>query len=177
MAAKNSNRSENASSDEGVDITKRPVSKVEKYDLPDGYVQVNLDIVGFWNEDVDIHCVPLHIKLFDNKQDRGKPSILITARLVDPIDVRTTEGEIIPAKEGQLVGIWGRAGMRDLKAHSGCRVKIIPDGEIKLKGKEHPMRAYKIFKHPEDKPEMLKVTLDKRDRSKRAETPWVEDIV
>lgn len=154
---------------------KRRPMKIEFSDKDaEGFVQVNLDIVGFWNEDCIIHCIPKNVKLFDNKVEKAKPSPLITVELIDPIDVRTTEGEIIRAEAGQLVGIWGRAGMRDLKVHADCRVKIAPNGEKELEDQKNAMRLYDIRKVASDTPKVLKVALDKRDKSKRTETFWDE---
>lgn len=153
-------------------IDRTPV-KLEEFALPAGFTQVNLDIVGFWNEDCMITCVPLNVKLFDNKVENVKSSALITVKLLEPIEVRTSEGEVVPAEPGSLVGIWGRPGLRELKVLGNCRVAIVPDGEIPVKDKPNPMRAFKIFSHQEDTPTALKVALDKREKSRGTENLWV----
>lgn len=151
---------------------KRPVVKIEDYQLPAEFQQVNLDIIGFWLEDRVLECIPESVKLFDNKQDKHKPSALITAKLTKDCEVMTSDGELIEGREGQLVGIWGRPGMRDLRVLSGCRVAIVPDGEIAIKDKPNPMRAYKIYSHKEDEGKQLQVDLDKREKSKNNECIW-----
>lgn len=163
-----------AKNTEKTNATKRPAVKIEDFQLPAEFQQVNLDIVGFWREDRPIQCRPETVKLFDNKTEKVKPSALITVRLTEDCEVLDPKtGELLEAKEGQLVGIWGRPGMRDLRVLAGCRVAIIPDGEIEIKDKPNPMRAYKIFSHKDDEGSTLKVDLDKREKSKNSECIWV----
>jgi hypothetical protein len=168
-----SKAAEKTTSQETVEKKKRPILKIDDYQIPAEFQQVNLDIVGFWWEDCIINCIPESVKLFDNKTEKLKPSALITARLTKGCEVVNKDGEVISAEEGQLVGIWGRPGMRDLRVLAGCRVAIVPDGEIEIKGKPNPMRAYKVYAHKEDEAKPLPVDLDKRDKSKNSECIWI----
>ena len=152
----------------------RTASKIDDFQLPDGFTQVNLDIVGFWNEDCVLQCEPLNVKLFDNKVEAIKSSALITCKLLQPIEVRNTDGEIVKAEAGQLIGVWGRPGLKELKIYAGCHVIVIPDGEIEI-GKPNPMRAFKIAAKSTDEGKVLPITLDKRQKSKSFETVWANN--
>jgi len=158
---------------DGVEITPRQPVKIEDFQLPEGFTQVNLDIVGFWNEDCVLQCVPQDVKIFDNKVESIKSSALITAKVVEPLEVRTTDGELVKADVGMLIGIWGRPGLRELKVYGNCHVIIVPDGAIEI-GKPNPMRAFKIYSNANNDAKPLPVALDKREKSKNTESLWAE---
>lgn len=142
--------------------------------VPDAsYTEVSSDIVGFWTQANVLHGVPLHIKLFDSEIEPTKPSILITVRLTEDLEVvkGAKDGhEEIVAKAGQTVGVWARPGLAALAKACNCDVYVVPDGEKDI-GKPSMMKLFKVY--AKGAQSRLPVDDDYREQSAKTKTRWL----
>lgn len=144
--------------------------------VPAGYEEVADDLVGYWDPEhfAMIHVIPREAKLFDSSQDETKPSVLIFCKLVDSAIVVNKEGQtktLVEAQPGDMVGIWGKAGMRQkmmVLANRDCYVSVSGTKDV---GKKEPMTTFSIMAKPA-RPSPLPLVEDRRDKSRRAETWW-----
>ena len=85
-------------------------------DVPSGYKAIAEDIVGFWKpEEGPIEVEPLFVKLSDSKIDSAKSSTLIFCKLVKATTLYMKDDVEVEGKAGDLVGIWGKPGMRAIR--------------------------------------------------------------
>jgi len=115
---------------------------------PQGYAAQSTDVVGFWNPELApaIHFKPQGFKVFDSKIDPSKPSVLIVGTLVDAATLEGAgddKGEVVQARPGDSVGVWGKAGMAALRNLAGVAVWMVPNGEKDI-GRASPMKLYDI---------------------------------
>lgn len=154
----------------------------KKHAVPAGYSKdaISGDIIAFWDDTVaGICCIPQGYKLFDNDQDKEKVSTLFVVKLTAPLEgaYKKEKGEDKPklpvqTKAGDVVGIWGSAGMRDLVNMGGMDIFIYQEGE-KNTGKKSPMKLYHV--HPKDPNAdgfRLKCMEDGRKESKNGKLLW-----
>lgn len=126
-----------------------PVNAEKKFSVPQipkGYSKRSTDIVGFWlPEEGPIHCIPRGVKLFDNKQDKKKPSCLIIVELVDSCVCSNSEDDdtTITVPAGSVVGVWAKAGMRAIKDCGNMKVFMFLTGEKDV-GKKEPMKTFEV---------------------------------
>lgn len=127
----------------------------------DGFITQSDDIVGYWNPELcPILCIPRSAKLFDNNIDSKKASVLIIVELAERciVEGKKDEGaEKFIANKGDMVGVWGKPGMKPIRDNCGVVTKITLVGE-KETGKPNPMKVFKV-----------------ESRSKGARVPVIED--
>jgi len=167
MAEKTSSQATNAKA------TKSNAIKVD-FKAPAGFTDQNSDVVGFYDPEVEpvIHFIPIEAVLSDSQLDDSKASILIFGKLTEPIKLVETSksGNVVQGKKGDMVGIWGKPGMRALRNLAGEPTIMYPDGE-RPTGKPNPMSVYKCL--AAKKSGRLPIVEDRRDKSKSAET-WLD---
>lgn len=156
--------------------TKADTPETQPVSVPEGYVSVSGDVVGFYDEKSPIHIVPFAVKLFDSKIEPNKPSVLLFARLVEPaVVLAKVEGssESVPtqADAGEIVGVWGRPGLTKLKEYAETPCFVVYKGE-KDTGKPNPMKLFDVMTPKGAKPSLVPVTEDKRIRSIGVDTVW-----
>jgi len=149
-----------------------PKAKIQR---PEGFTKRSSDIVGIWDPDQGpIRCIPRHAKLSDSKKfDKTKPSIFIFAELTAPCELRVKsededdETDLITGEPGDLVGIWGKPGMRDIANLCNVEVFMFQDGEKDI-GKGNPMKVYDISSARIGT--LIPISSDTRDKSAHVET-------
>jgi hypothetical protein len=141
---------------------------------PEGFNTQSDDVVGYWDSDVcPILCIPRTAKVFDGNIDAEKPSILLIVELAADCPVRlkkeegVEEGETIVAKKGDMVGIWGKPGMRAIRDLGGVEVWMRQAGE-KDTGKPNPMKLFDV--KAKGKGSRIVITEDSRKESKGVRT-------
>lgn len=113
--------------------------------LPEGFQQTASDVDQFWNEEGGpIQGVLLCGKNYLNKL-AGKVNSIYVIRLTSPCKSQTNKGDGFenPAQPGELVGVWGAPGLKDLMMMGGCEVHITRNGEKDV-GKPSKMKVYAI---------------------------------
>jgi hypothetical protein len=151
-----------------------PKAKV-KIERPEGFTKRSSDIIGIWDPDEGpIRCIPRHAKLSDSKKfDKTKPSILIFAELTSECMLRVKaededdEADLIVGEPGDLVGIWGKPGMRDIRNLCNVEIFMFQDGEKDI-GKGNPMKVYDISSA--ETGTLIPISGDTRDKSAGADT-------
>lgn len=108
------------------------------------------DVVGFHDLEDQGHLygIPRGAKASDSQLDSSKPSIFVIFELLE--DCKVTEGSRddsaeIQAKKGDMVGVWMKGGMRQIKNLCGLPVLMQYTGEKKLKGKPAAYNAMKTY--------------------------------
>ncbi len=143
---------------------------------PDGLALQTDDVVGFWApEESFIYGIPRGVKLFDSSIEPKRHSSLILFELLQPCKVFTKETGDTPqdAKKGDMVGVWGKPGMRALntKRLQGVPVWMCYSGEKEI-GKPSPMQLFEIRSKGGGK--VLEIVSDTRQRSADYQD-WVTD--
>lgn len=165
-------KSKAAASAERPPAKERTINPVVNTAAPEGYEQVNLDLVGFYTLMTAIHLIPLNIKLIDSDIDDRKTSVLVTCKLVDACVVKDSEGNDVEAKPGDLVGVWGRPGLFAMSKYAGSKLFIKPDGEKDI-GKPDMMKMFKVLAEPGSVQRQIPVEDDYREKSLRTECKWL----
>jgi len=143
----------------------------------EGMRRVNGDVVGFRDIQTQgsLYGIPRAAKLSDNGQDLKKPSCFVIFEALE--DMKVTEGtgdeaQEILAKKGDMVGLWLKGGMRQIRNLCGIPVEIHYGGEKKLKGRpaaQKPMQVYN-FDLGEGKGTPIPVIEDNRKQSRNEPT-------
>lgn len=141
--------------------------------MPAGYEERGADIVGFWKPEHQraIHIIPIEAKLFDGDQDKSKPSILIFAKLVESAVLINSDGDKTTGNPGDMIGVWGKPGLRALRNLAGIPCFIFPSGEKDV-GKGNPMQLFKVGSKGIGK--RLQIVEDMRIKSRQVAT-WLDD--
>jgi hypothetical protein len=149
----------------------RPVSRSgESRAVPAGYKRRSSEAVGFWVSGSNpIHFIPKFARAVDNSQDNKKPSVLILGESHGENEVSTSDGEMITAKLGDLVGVWYKPGMAAIKNMANVPVYMYEEGS-KDTGKQSRMKLYEILS-PKTGDELF-ITGDFRQTSLRADLPF-----
>lgn len=150
---------------------------------PQGYKRHSDDVTGFWDPDHEsgycsktLHWIPREAKLSDSKIESYKPSILIIGELLDACillakDPNDSDALVpVEAAKGDIVGVWGKPGMRGLRMLSGRKVFMYRTGEKDV-GKPNAMKLYDIHAQ-EGTPKELVITDDRRKDSAHVKT-WL----
>ncbi len=108
------------------------------------------DVVGFHDleEQGHIYGIPRGAKASDSQLDETKPSVFVIFELLE--DCECTEGSgddsaTVKAKVGDMVGVWIKGGMRNLRNMCGMKVLMQHVGEKKLRGKPAAYSAMKTY--------------------------------
>lgn len=148
-----------------------PTSKTENKRTsakPEGYRKQSMDIAGFWNpEQGPVHAIFRGASLFDNKLDKTKSSVLLFAELLEPCECVNQEDEAFTAQKGDVVGVWGKPGMRALRNLCGVPVWMQEAGEKDI-GKGNPMKLFEILSPKQGTP--IPILEDNRKESAGSKT-------
>lgn len=145
------------------------------FQVPKGMQRVSSDVVGFYDPKIaqqDVHFIPREAVLMDGNAEAHKPSMLIFAELVSPCKIVETSksGNIIDGKPGDMIGIWGKPGMKDMRDCCGEPVFMYPD-TVKDTGKPNPMQVFAV--HASKRTARIPISEDRREKSKSADT-WLD---
>jgi len=152
--------------------------------IPEGLRRTTGDVIGFHDleDHGPIYGIPMAAKLSDSKLEPSKPSCFIIFKIVaDPqlppclcYEGSGDDQQVITAKEGDLVGVWTKPGMRPIFQACGRKVFMSFAGEKKLRGRpeaQSPMKVYDC--HISDGPNRtVPLIEDNRIQSIGAKTPW-----
>lgn len=132
------------------------------------------DVDGYWDpEKTPIHCIPIGVKLFDGSIEPSKPAMLVVARLVSPCAVKkkTETGgfELKLAHPGDVVGVWAKPGMKEIRMCRDIKTYIESAGKQDT-GKPNPMQKFLVKIPPGTKGESLPILEDRRDKSRHVRT-------
>lgn len=134
--------------------------------IPDGYEEQSADIAGFWiQEGPAIHFVPTECRMMDSSIDKTKTSTLVIGRLVDAVDLTTSDKVIFRGEPGDVVGVWAKPGMTALATLAGIPVYMYLDS-FKDTGKASPMARFAVLS--KGRGAQLPVTRDTRVASRSA---------
>lgn len=119
---------------------------------PAGYSQAATSVDQFWTGEGAIHGTLKLAKEYYNTLAK-KNNLIFVFELLESCNVVENDKNLAPehrprrvAQKGEIVGVWGSAGMRDLKGLGGCLVWMTRDeskDRVIEKGQE-PMKAFKI---------------------------------
>ena len=144
--------------------------------LPKGAKERSSDIVGTWDPERSgpIACIPQHATVQDGKKfDKTKPMCLIFVTLTKPCMVAVKGDEdddderpLKQANAGDMVGIWAKPGMRDIRMFCGAEVFLARDpSRDKDIGKGNDMKAFRVVS-ANDGGKLIPLSEDRRDKSK-----------
>lgn len=133
---------------------------------------VTSDVVGYWNSDGEypITGIPEEgVIAIDSGIDKSKPSLLMKWKATVPTIVADQDGAEDVCKAGDLVGVWYKPGMRDVRPLGGIEVTMSRNpGKDKDTGKGNPMKAFEVRASGTGR--LLRITEDRRERSLSAAT-------
>lgn len=137
---KRKNRATNGEAEE----TKTPMAP-RHFDTPQGYEKKTSDLVGFWKQDGGpVHFQPLYAKAFDSGLDERKATVIIVGHAIgDKNECVDAEQEDVTPKAGELIGVWYKPGMAQIKTLAHAQVFMYMSGE-KDTGKPNPMATFEI---------------------------------
>lgn len=137
---------------------------------------VTSDVVGYWNSDGEcpITGTPEEgVIALDSGIDKSKPSLLTKWKATVPTIVADQDGVEDVCKVGDLVGVWYKPGMRDIRTLGGVEVTMSRNpAKDKDTGKGNPMKAFEI--RAAGMGRLLHITEDRRERS--AGVPTIFDV-
>lgn len=147
---------------------------VPQYEEPEeGFETVSQDVEGYYDpiKTGAIYFKPHSIRLIDNSQDSTKSSALLFGELTRPALLKKNaqkkeEQTMEQFEAGASVGIWVKAGMRDLLNLGGAEVWMVLSGYRKLEGRDKPMAVFKCKRLASGpKGERLALASDSREES------------
>lgn len=144
-----------------------------QYEAPDDFETVSQDVEGYWDpvKSGPIIFIPRAVRLLDNSQDPVKSSCLIFGELQEDCKLisnvmKKEDRKIKIFPRGTSVGIWGKAGMRDLLDLGGATVWMAPNGFRDLPNRDKPMALFLCKRKRGSAPgEKLGLVSDVRDKS------------
>lgn len=159
------------------ETSKTPASTPQLVKPPEGMRRFNGDVVGFHDCESQgpLYGIPRAAKLSDNGQDPKKPSCFVILEALDAMKVTEGTGEDATefmCKTGDMVGLWLKGGMRQIRNLCGVPVFIQYAGEKKLKGRppsQSPMQLFD-FNIGEGKGTPIPMIEDNRKQSREAPT-------
>lgn len=139
--------------------------------VPAGYSKRSTEVTGFWVSGAKpVHFIPRFARAVDNSQTATRPSVLIIGEAVgDENEGQTTDGEVIPIKKGQLIGVWYKPGMLAIKELAGVPVYMWQEG-LRDTGKKDKMKLYEVLS-PKPGDELI-ITGDFRRESAKSDLPF-----
>lgn len=132
-------------------MAKTPVTPApKKLETREGLRKDSGDVIGFRDPEKQgpIYGIPRACKASDSKLDDSKPSVFVIFELLEDCKVTdgsAEDGKEVDAKKGDMVGVWVKGGMRNLRDMCGLNVLMQYTGVKKLKGrpeKQDPMKVY-----------------------------------
>ena len=133
---------------------------------------VTSDVVGYWNSDGEIPLTGIPetgVVSIDSGIDKQKPSLLLKVKATLPTIVMDQDDTENVCKAGDLVGVWYKPGMRDVRTLGGIEVTISRNpSKDKDTGKGNPMKAFEIRASGNGR--LLRITEDRREKSINAPT-------
>ena len=133
---------------------------------------VTSDVVGYWDSDGDFPITGIPEKgviAIDSGIDKTKPSLLTKWKATVPTVVKDSEDNENICKAGDLVGVWYKPGMRDMRTLAGIEVTMARNpSKDKDTGKGNPMKAFEI--RASGTGELMRLTEDRREKSRGAKT-------
>jgi hypothetical protein len=130
------------------------------------------DIKGFWDhEQGPLYFKPMTAKVFDGQKkiDNRKPTILIIGECLGPVKCKDKDGNVKELQKGDIVGLWGKPGMRDIRGSKGVAVMLKYTGEKDI-GKAKPMKTFDVYSADGGTP--LQIEQDSRVYSASVDT-WL----
>lgn len=167
----------------------KAAAPLKTYQVPDGYEAVGSNVAGYWDPDQNEGSGPIEfritgVRLIDNGKEKAKSSCLILAELLKPCPLivnspKKDEQVLKEFEAGTTVGIWAKAGMRDLQHQQGANLWMAPDGFRKMKDDDkNDMALFKVARTKgSPKGETLTLIEDARKESlteaaKTKNPPW-----
>lgn len=133
------------------------------------------EVVGFYDPEKQgrTSVIPRGYKLIDNDADKEKSSVLLVCEVTAPSGIQVLpkkDEELIHAKKGDLIGIWGKVGMRAIADLGNVECLIAFTGERDI-GRPKPMKLFEIrTASPNAVGEPLKLLADSRRTSAGTKT-------
>ena len=135
---------------------------------------VTSDVVGYWDSDgeIPITGVPeVGVIATDSGIDKTKPSMLMKWKVTIPTVVVDKDSNENVCQPGDLVGVWYKPGMRDVRTLGGVEVTMFRnEAKDKDTGKGNPMKAFEVRGPRGATGQLLRITEDRRERSASAAT-------
>jgi hypothetical protein len=156
---------------------------VPKRETREGLKKNSGDVVGFRDPEKQgvLYGIPRAMKANDSKLEPRKPSIFVIFELLE--DCKVTEGSAedateIVAKKGDMVGLWVKGGMRNLRNMGGLKVLVQYVGEKKLKDRPSAQSPMKVYDFDTDKPTGTLIPLieDNRKESRDVVNAWLPAV-
>lgn len=158
----------------------KPVTKPAetKAELPKGYQLQSMDIVGYYDPIITgtVEMIPQQAILLDGNIESRKTSILIFAELLEPCKLKSSDkdvrdaGEVVEGKKGDIIGIWGKYGMKDLRNCADVATFMAPNGHKDV-GRPKPMDLFKVG--TKTKGTLIPIVEDKR-KDAAGEPTWLD---
>lgn len=143
--------------------------------VPEGFVRAAADVIGYWDpKGPAIYFEPVEARLIDSHLDPSKVSCLVVGRLLAPLSgggyphLVDGDGVISEGKEGDIVGVWAKPGMKGLGKLCGTPVYMYLDGTKDI-GKPSPMAVFAVLFREPGTP--IPVVADTRTKSRKAKDP------
>jgi len=156
-----------------------------KLETREGLRKDSGDVVGFRDPETQgpIFGIPRAAKASDSKLEPKKPSVFVIFELLE--DCKVTEGSAedaqeIEAKAGDMVGVWVKGGMRNLRNMGGLKVLMQYNGTKKLKDRpaaQSPMKVYQFDNNRSAKNPgvIIPIIEDNRKESADVVNAWLPD--
>lgn len=133
----------------------KAAAAAKTYAVPEGYETVGSNVAGYWDPDQNEGSGPIEfritgVRLIDNGKEKQKSSCLILGELLKPCRLiknspKKEEQVLTDFEAGTCVGIWAKAGMRDLQHQQGANLWMAPDGFRKMKDDDkNDMALFKV---------------------------------
>lgn len=141
--------------------------------MPDEFESVSTQVEGYWDpkRSGPMTWIPRGIRLSDSNQDEKKSSALCMGTLAAPCMLVTTEKDkakrrLVTMPKGTSVGVYLKAGMRDLEGKGGATVWMGRNGTKEIPGRDQAMALFKIGRvKGSPKGEKLELIEDQRNTS------------
>lgn len=158
----------------------------------DEWENVSRDVDGYYDPDKTeggLYFIPSAVRLLDNSQEKIKSSALLFGELTRPAllmtsDTDKTKRKIVEFPKGATVGVWLKAGMKDLRNKAGASVWMGRNGSRPVRNRDNDMALFKVMRlKGSEKGARLELADDVRDESKieplNAEFPpwWLEELL
>ena len=135
---------------------------------------VTSDVVGYWMSDgeIPITGVPeVGVIAIDSGIDKAKPSMLLKFKVTVPTIVVDQDDNENICQPGDLVGVWYKPGMRDIRTLGGLEVTMSRnEAKDKDTGKGNAMKAFEVRGPRGQTGQLLRITEDRREKSAQAQT-------